>query len=99
MAAVRSGPHGPPRRTRTGPLDELSGTRRERLIETLRVHISTWAPAEQVGEMLGVHAQTVRYRLRNLDNHFGDRLLDPEHRFALEAALRSLHLHGRKRTG
>ncbi|MFJ7955591.1 helix-turn-helix domain-containing protein [Streptomyces sp. NPDC096319] len=79
------------------PLDALSGTRRERLIETLRVHISTRAPAEQVGEMLGVHAQTVRYRLRNLDNHFGDRLLDPDHRFALEAALRSLHLHGRKR--
>ncbi|MEV7569478.1 helix-turn-helix domain-containing protein [Streptomyces tanashiensis] len=79
------------------PLDELSGTRRERLIETLRVHISTRAPAEQVGEMLGVHAQTVRYRLRNLDNHFGDRLLDPDHRFALEAALRALHVQGRKR--
>lgn len=43
-----------------------------------------------------MHAQTVRYRLRNLDNHFGDRLLDPDRRFALEAALRSLHLHGRK---
>ncbi|MER5967705.1 helix-turn-helix domain-containing protein [Streptomyces sp. NPDC002057] len=79
------------------PLDSLSGTRRERLIETLRVHVSTRAPAEQVGEMLGVHAQTVRYRLRNLDNHFGARLLDPDHRFALEAALRSLHLHGARR--
>ncbi|WP_055602390.1 helix-turn-helix domain-containing protein [Streptomyces aureus] len=78
------------------PLDELSGTRRERLIETLRVHISTRAPAEQVGEMLGVHAQTVRYRLRNLDSHFGDRLLDPDHRFALEAALRALHLGGKR---
>ncbi|GHG08710.1 helix-turn-helix domain-containing protein [Streptomyces zaomyceticus] len=78
------------------PLDELSGTRRDRLIETLRVHISTRAPAEQVGEMLGVHAQTVRYRLRNLDSHFGDRLLDPDHRFALEAALRALHLGGKR---
>ncbi|MEU2655634.1 helix-turn-helix domain-containing protein [Streptomyces sp. NPDC007325] len=82
-------------RRELAPLDGLSGTRRERLIETLRVHVSTRAPAEQVGELLGVHAQTVRYRLRNLDNHFGDRLLDPERRFALEAALRSLHLHGR----
>ncbi|MFF4170616.1 helix-turn-helix domain-containing protein [Streptomyces sp. NPDC001744] len=79
------------------PLDGLSGTRRERLVETLRVHVSTRAPAEQVGEMLGVHAQTVRYRLRNLDSHFGDRLLDPDRRFALEAALRSLHLYDRKR--
>ncbi|MFE5832028.1 helix-turn-helix domain-containing protein [Streptomyces sp. NPDC056488] len=79
------------------PLDGLSGSRRDRLIETLRVHVSTRAPAEQVGEMLGVHAQTVRYRLRNLDNHFGDRLLDPDRRFALEAVLRSLHLRDGKR--
>ncbi|MEU7700647.1 helix-turn-helix domain-containing protein [Streptomyces sp. NPDC015492] len=84
-------------RRELAPLDELSGTRRDRLIETLRVHVSTRAPAEQVGELLGVHAQTVRYRLRNLDSHFGDRLLDPDHRFALEAALRALHLGGRRR--
>ncbi|MEV8585422.1 helix-turn-helix domain-containing protein [Streptomyces sp. NPDC051180] len=83
-------------RRELAPLDQLSGTRRDRLIETLRVHISTRGPAEQVGEMLGVHAQTVRYRLRNLDSHFGDRLLDPDHRFALEAALRALHLGGRR---
>lgn len=76
------------------PLSELPPSRRDRLVETLRVHVSTRAPAEQVGEMLGVHAQTVRYRLRNLDAHLGDRLTDPDHRFALEAALRSLHLRG-----
>ncbi|CAL9384155.1 helix-turn-helix domain-containing protein [Streptomyces sp. enrichment culture] len=76
------------------PLDGLPASRRGRLIETLRVHISTRAPAEQVGEMLGVHAQTVRYRLRTLDSHLGDRLADPEHRFALEVALRALHLRG-----
>ncbi|MBD0710177.1 MULTISPECIES: helix-turn-helix domain-containing protein [unclassified Streptomyces] len=84
-------------RRELAPLDGLSGSRRDRLIETLRVHISTRAPAEQVGEMLGVHAQTVRYRLRNLDSHFGPRLVDPDHRFALEAALRSLHLQAGKR--
>ncbi|MET9257617.1 helix-turn-helix domain-containing protein [Streptomyces sp. NPDC003717] len=76
------------------PLDQLPASRRDRLVETLRVHISTRAPAEQVGDMLGVHAQTVRYRLRNLDARFGDRLADPAHRFALEAALRALHLRG-----
>ncbi|MFC4329246.1 helix-turn-helix domain-containing protein [Streptomyces andamanensis] len=74
------------------PLDGLPASRRDRLVETLRVHVSTRAPAEQVGEILGVHAQTVRYRLRNLDARLGDRLADPGHRFALEAALRSLHL-------
>ncbi|WP_217143659.1 helix-turn-helix domain-containing protein [Streptomyces sp. AC627_RSS907] len=74
------------------PVDRLPSSRRDRLVETLRVHVSTRAPAEQVGEMLGVHAQTVRYRLRNLDTLLGDRLADPDHRFALEAALRALHL-------
>ncbi|CAM5551289.1 hypothetical protein GCM10010220_26050 [Streptomyces parvulus] len=76
------------------PLDELPARRRDRLVETLRVHVSTRAPAEQVGEVLGVHAQTVRYRLRTLDAYLGDRLADPDHRFAIEVALRSLHLRG-----
>ncbi|MFF8596441.1 helix-turn-helix domain-containing protein [Streptomyces sp. NPDC015220] len=76
------------------PLDELPASRRDRLVETLRVHVSTRATAEQVGEILGVHAQTVRYRLRNLDARLGDRIADPDHRFALEAVLRSLHLRG-----
>ncbi|MFD8254183.1 helix-turn-helix domain-containing protein [Streptomyces werraensis] len=74
------------------PLDGLTAKRRDRLVETLRVHVSTRAPAEQVGEMLGVHAQTVRYRLRTLETYLGDRLADPDHRFALEVALRSRHL-------
>ncbi|MEU8957800.1 helix-turn-helix domain-containing protein [Streptomyces sp. NPDC048518] len=78
------------------PIDHLPANRRDRLVETLRVHVSTRAPAEQVGEMLGVHAQTVRYRLRNLDVLLGDRLTDPDHRFALEASLRALHLLSRE---
>lgn len=78
------------------PIDHLPANRRDRLVETLRVHVSTRAPAEQVGELLGVHAQTVRYRLRNLDVLLGDRLTDPDHRFALEASLRALHLLSRE---
>jgi DNA-binding PucR family transcriptional regulator len=77
------------------PIDGLSASRRDRLVNTLRVHISTRAPAEQVGKLLGVHAQTVRYRLRSLDSLLGDRLADPDHRFALEASLRALHLLSR----
>ncbi|MEV3853272.1 helix-turn-helix domain-containing protein [Streptomyces sp. NPDC050095] len=76
------------------PLDKSSGTRRARLVETLHAWLTTRGTADQVGDVLGVHAQTVRYRLRNLDAHFGDRLEDPGHRFAMEAALRALHLHG-----
>ncbi|MFF9216356.1 helix-turn-helix domain-containing protein [Streptomyces viridosporus] len=77
------------------PLAGLPARRRDRLVETLRAHVSTRAPAEQVGEMLGVHAQTVRYRLRTLDGYLGDRLADPDRRFALEVTLRSLHLRER----
>ncbi|MYW64478.1 PucR family transcriptional regulator [Streptomyces sp. SID8379] len=75
------------------PLDKASGSRRARLVETLHAWLTTRGTADQVGEVLGVHAQTVRYRLRNLDAHFGDRLDDPAHRFAMEAALRALHLN------
>ncbi len=75
------------------PLAKVSGTRRTRLVETLHAWLTTRGTADQVGDALGVHAQTVRYRLRNLEAHFGHRLEDPGHRFAMEAALRALHLH------
>ncbi|MGW6747397.1 PucR family transcriptional regulator [Streptomyces sp. NPDC055006] len=78
------------------PLSRLTGSRRARLIDTLRVWLTTRGTADHVGDILGVHAQTVRYRLRNLDAHFGDRLTDPEHRFATEAALRARHLQGHR---
>ncbi|MET9494616.1 helix-turn-helix domain-containing protein [Streptomyces sp. NPDC006552] len=77
------------------PLDKASGARRARLVETLHAWLTTRGTAHEVGSMLNVHAQTVRYRLRNLDSHYGDWLEDPDHRFALEAALRALHLQGK----
>ncbi len=76
------------------PLDKATRTRRARLVETLHAWLTTRGTADQVGESLGVHAQTVRYRLRNLEAHFGDQLEDPERRFALETCLRALRLHG-----
>ncbi|MZD10163.1 PucR family transcriptional regulator [Streptomyces sp. SID5785] len=75
------------------PLDKSSGTRRTRLVETLHAWLTTRGTADQVGDALGVHAQTVRYRLRNLEAHFDGQLDDPDRRFAMEAALRALHLH------
>jgi len=41
-----------------------------------------------VAAELGVHPQTVRYRLRQLRELFGTRLEDPEARFELSLALR-----------
>lgn len=74
---------------------ELSANRRERLIETLRIWLDTRGTAAQMGELLDVHPQTVRYRMRSLETIFGDQLVDPESRFATEAVLRALRLRGR----
>ncbi|ORT55704.1 PucR family transcriptional regulator [Streptomyces sp. CB03238] len=85
------------------PLAGLTPTRRDRLVETLRTWLDTRGTAAQMGALLGVHPQTVRYRMRNLDARFGGRLTDPRSRFATEAVLRALHLRaartGGRRTG
>ncbi|MFJ7057581.1 helix-turn-helix domain-containing protein [Streptomyces microflavus] len=73
----------------------ISATRRERLIETLRIWLDTRGTAAQMGELLDVHPQTVRYRMRSLETIFGDQLVDPESRFATEAVLRALRLRAR----
>jgi hypothetical protein len=78
-----------------GPLAGLTATQRARLIDTLRIWLTTRGTAVQVAEQLGVHPQTVRYRLRILDRAFGDQLADPDKRFATEIALRALHLRER----
>ncbi|GAA2132736.1 helix-turn-helix domain-containing protein [Kitasatospora kazusensis] len=81
-----------------GPLVGLTPTQRHRLIDTLRTWLTTRGTAVQMAEALGVHPQTVRYRLRLLDRAFGDQLADPQHRFATEVALRALHLNERRRS-
>ncbi|MFB7664356.1 helix-turn-helix domain-containing protein [Kitasatospora sp. NPDC056138] len=75
------------------PLAGLTPTQRTRLIDTLRTWLTTRGTASQVAEILGVHPQTVRYRMRLIDRAFGDQLADPDNRFATEVALRALHLH------
>ncbi|MCS0635722.1 helix-turn-helix domain-containing protein [Streptomyces sp. LP05-1] len=79
-------------RRELAPLDGQPATRRARLIETLRVWLATRGTAAQIGEVLHIHPQTVRYRMRSLDATFGTQLTDPDHCFATEAALRALHL-------
>ncbi|MEU6058725.1 helix-turn-helix domain-containing protein [Streptomyces sp. NPDC047097] len=79
-------------RRELAPLDGQPATRRARLTETLRVWLATRGTAAQIGEVLHIHPQTVRYRMRNLDATFGRQLTDPDHCFATEAALRALHL-------
>jgi len=47
---------------------------------------------QAVAAELDVHPQTVRYRLRQLRELFGDALEDPEGRFELALALRARDL-------
>lgn len=77
------------------PIAGISANRRERLVETLRIWLDTRGTAAHMGELLDVHPQTVRYRMRNLESIFGEQLVDPESRFSTEAVLRALQLQAR----
>ncbi|MFH8514557.1 helix-turn-helix domain-containing protein [Streptomyces gelaticus] len=82
-------------RRELAPISGISATRRERLVETLRIWLDTRGTAAHMGELLDVHPQTVRYRMRNLESIFGEQLTDPESRFSTEAVLRALQLRAR----
>lgn len=82
-------------RRELAPIAGISATRRERLVETLRIWLDTRGTAAHMGELLDVHPQTVRYRMRNLESIFGEQLIDPESRFSTEAVLRALQLQAR----
>ncbi len=84
---------------RLAPLAELSPRSRARLTETLRVWLAEQGRLGQVAERLGVHPQTVRYRLARLRELFGDALDDPEERFWLELALRATDPAAGRRRG
>ncbi|MCP2254224.1 PucR C-terminal helix-turn-helix domain-containing protein [Prauserella aidingensis] len=72
------------------PLADLTERQRERTIETLRAWLEEQGNAHAVAERLGLHPQTIRYRMRRIEEAFGDRLRDARARFELEMALYSL---------
>jgi PucR-like helix-turn-helix protein len=74
--------------SRLAPLADLPAGPRARLTETLRAWLDRPGQVQAVAAELGVHPQTVRYRLRQLRELFGTRLEDPEARFELGLALR-----------
>ncbi|HWU32451.1 MAG TPA: helix-turn-helix domain-containing protein [Marmoricola sp.] len=59
------------------PLDDLRPQAREKLEETLRAWLLCQGRRDDVAEMLFVHPQTVRYRMTQIRDLFGDRLNDP----------------------
>jgi sugar diacid utilization regulator len=70
------------------PFDGLREGPRLRLRETLAAWLRHRGRTETVAGELHVHPQTVRYRMAQLRELFGDALEDPERRFELELALR-----------
>ena len=74
---------------RLAPLATLAEGPRARLTETLRAWLDRPGQVQAVAAELGVHPQTVRYRVKQLRELFGERLEDPEARFELGLALRA----------
>jgi len=72
------------------PLAELSEGVREKLTATLRSWLLHHGRREQVAAELFVHPQTVRYRMGQLRELYGDRLDDPQTVLALTVALGAL---------
>ena len=59
------------------PLDKLRASSAEKLVETLRSWLLHHGRRDAVAAELFVHPQTVRYRMGQLREIFGDRLEDP----------------------
>jgi hypothetical protein len=75
------------RRHVLAPLAELRPNTAERLAETLRSWLLHQGQRDAVAADLFVHAQTVRYRMTQLRELYGDRLNDPQTILELTVAL------------
>jgi hypothetical protein len=80
---------------RLAPLARLRPAQAERLAQTLLAWLQHGGNAHEVAMVMHVHPQTVRYRLRQIDELFGGVLHEPGRRFELEIALRARQLFGR----
>ena len=70
-------------------LGELGAGKTARLEETFAALLASWGrSAPEIAAELGIHPQTARYRLRQLDDVFGERMTDPDFRYEAETVLR-----------
>ncbi|TDB79882.1 PucR family transcriptional regulator [Actinomadura sp. KC216] len=76
-------------RRHLGGMAQFSPRQRDRLLDTLRAWLVSRGTAAGIAKELDIHPQTVRYRMRRLEEILGDRLTDPDARFAIEAVLRA----------
>ena len=87
------------RSRRLAPLARLRPGQRDRIAETLLAWLQLGENAAEVAQQIHVHPQTVRYRLRQIQELFGDQLRDPDRRFELQLALRVRRLDGSRVAG
>jgi hypothetical protein len=72
-----------------GKLATLSAGKASRLEETMHALLASWGrTAPEVASALGIHPQTARNRLRQLEELLGTKMTDPDFRFAAELVLR-----------
>ncbi|MEV4321833.1 PucR family transcriptional regulator [Microbispora rosea] len=74
---------------RLAPLAHLRQNQQDRLAETLLAWLRHGRGVAEVAAALHVHPQTVRYRLRQIEQLYGEALADPDVRFELEIVLRA----------
>ena len=75
------------RRRALAPLRDLGPSASERLAETLRSWLLNQGRRDAIAAELFVHPQTVRYRLNQIRQLYGDRLNDPDTILELTVAL------------
>jgi hypothetical protein len=75
------------RHRRLAPFADLTERGRERLLPTLASWLRHQGDRQEVARELGVHPQTVRYRVGLLRDLLGTALDDPQHRFELTLVL------------
>ena len=63
-------------------------TRKTAHVETCRAYLDAFGDVDSAARVLGVHPNTVRYRLRQIETVTGISLRDPTERLALELELR-----------
>ncbi|WP_419994658.1 helix-turn-helix domain-containing protein [Streptomyces boninensis] len=80
---------------RLAPLESCGPVHARRLSQTLLAWLeSRGGSAPDIAAHLGVHPQTVRYRLRQIRELWGESIDDPARRFELELVLRARRLRG-----
>lgn len=60
------------------------------LAETLRTYLDSFGDVADAAEILHVHPNTVRYRVRKIEEHLGASLADPDARLLLSLSLRAV---------